>query len=72
MKNEIEVFDRQVDGSVRPVSIEALAGYKQQHAAISKFFDSLAYDKDIDKASEKMDGLQKEIAEANKKIIGKK
>jgi hypothetical protein len=73
-KTEMEVFTRQTDGSVRPVSAQTLAAYKKQHAAISEFWDN-AFDKDTDtdKAMEMMKETQKKIRDAEKeKTDGKK
>jgi hypothetical protein len=43
--NELEMFSRKADGSVRPVDAKTLALTKQQHVDIKKFWDK-AFDKD--------------------------
>jgi hypothetical protein len=71
---DMEVFTRQRDGSVKPVSAQTLAAYKKQNAAISEFWGT-AFDKgtDTDKAMELMTETQKKIREAEKeKTDGKK
>jgi hypothetical protein len=71
---DMEVFTRQPDGSVKPVSGQALAAYRKQHAAISEFWDK-AFDKSMDteKTMELMTETQKKIREAEKeKVNGKK
>ncbi len=72
--SDMEVFTRQRDGSVKPVSARTLAVHKRQHAAISEFWDK-AFDKgtDIDKAMEMMRETQQKIRDAEKeKTDGKK
>ena len=70
----MEVFTRQVDGSVWPVSAQTLAAYKKQHAAISEFWDKAFHkDTDTDKAMEMMKETQKKIRAAEReKTDGKK
>ena len=38
-RQEIEVFNRSVDGSIKPASPATLEAYKKQHAAIAEFWD---------------------------------
>ena len=72
--DDMEVFSRQRDGSVKPVSAQTLAAYKKQHAAISEFWDK-AFDKgtDTETVKERMRETQRKIREAEKeKTEGKK
>jgi hypothetical protein len=64
---DMEVFTRQRDGSVKPVSAPTLAAYKKQNAAMSEFWDK-AFDKgtNTDKAMEMMTATQKKIQDAKK------
>ena len=66
-KSDMEVFRRESDGSVRPVSDRTLAAYKKQHAAITDLWDK-AFDKDIDaeKFIERMSETQQKIQQAEK------
>ena len=59
---DMEVFTRQPDGSVKPVSTQTLQAYKKQNAAISEFWDK-AFDKKFDE--KKLPDL---IRETQKKI----
>ncbi len=72
-KNDLEVFAKAQDGSVKPVSSKTLAAYKKQHFAISEFFDS-AFDKDMDadKFSEKVQETQRKIRGAEKEMKDEK
>lgn len=38
-KEDLEAFTRKPDGTVTPVDAKTLAAFKEQHAAISKFWD---------------------------------
>jgi hypothetical protein len=64
---DLEVFTRQRDGSVRPVSARSLAAYKKQQAAIADFWDK-TFDKgaDADKFSDQMRETQRKLREADK------
>jgi hypothetical protein len=44
--NDMEVFTRQPDGSVKPVSTQTLDAYKKQNAAVSEFWNK-AFDKSM-------------------------
>jgi hypothetical protein len=71
---DMDVFTRQRDGSVKPVSAQTLAAHKKQNAAISEFWDK-AFDKgaDTDKAMELMTETQRKIRDAEReKTDGKK
>jgi hypothetical protein len=67
---DIEVFTRQLDGAVTPVSGRKLAAYKKQNAAIVDFFDQ-AFDKDTDtdKGMELMEQAQRKIQAAAKETV---
>jgi hypothetical protein len=67
--DDMEVFTRQRDGSVKPVNAQTLAAYKKQNAAISEFWNK-AFDKNTDtgKAMELMQETQKKIRDAEKEI----
>jgi hypothetical protein len=70
----MEVFIRQQDGSVIPVSAQTLAAYRKQNAAIVDFFEK-AFGKgtDTDKAMELMEEAQRKIQAAVKEMTnGKK
>lgn len=70
----MEVFTRQRDGSVRPVSAQAHAAYKEKLAAITGLWDK-ALDKDMDKEKfvESVRQTQQKIRDAEKgKIDAKK
>jgi hypothetical protein len=71
-ENELEVFERHIDGSVHPVSAGVLAAYKEQHIAISKFFEDFGKERDVEKGLERLDALVKESIKANKKITEEK
>lgn len=70
----MEVFTRQQDGSVAPVSRQTLAAYKKQNAAISTFWEkALGEGADVDKAMEMLTETQQKIQAAEKeKTDGKK
>ena len=73
-KNDMEVFTRLTNGTIRAVSAQTLAAYKKQNAAMSEFWDK-AFDRDTDtdKAMEMMKETQKKIRDAEKeKTDGKK
>jgi len=70
----MEVFTRQPDGSVKPVSTQALQAYQKQNAAISEFWDK-AFDKTFDekKLPDLIRETQKKIQEAeHQKPVDKK
>jgi hypothetical protein len=45
--NDMEIFTRQLDGSVKPVSTRTLDAYQKQNAAISEFWTN-AFDNNFD------------------------
>jgi hypothetical protein len=72
--DDMEVFTRQPDGSIRPVSTQTLQAYKKQNAAISEFWDK-AFDKKFDekKLPDLIRETQKKIQEAeHQKPVDKK
>lgn len=64
---DMEVFARQRDGSVQPVSSEKLAAFKKKNIAISEFWDKAsAKDADVDKILDSMRETQKTIQNAER------
>jgi hypothetical protein len=70
---DMEVFTRQRDGSVQPVSAQTLAAFKKQNVAISEFWDkAFSKDADPDKLEDAIRKTQKRIRDAEKeKTAGK-
>jgi len=66
-KNEAEVFMRQRDGSVRPVSTKDLEAYRKQKAAIADFWDK-AFQKQLsdDEYLDLMRETRKKIVDAER------
>jgi hypothetical protein len=66
-KGDLEVFTRERNGSVSPVSARTLAAYKKQHAAITELWDK-AFDKDMDadKFIDRLHDTQRKILDAEK------
>ncbi|HVU07667.1 MAG TPA: hypothetical protein VHG89_03895 [Verrucomicrobiae bacterium] len=60
--NDMEIFTRQSDGSVKPVSTQILDAYKKQNAAMNEFWDK-AFDTNMNE-----DKLPNLIRDAQKKI----
>ena len=72
--DDIEVFTRLADGSVKPVSTQTLQAYKKQNAAIADFFTAIwtktnASDEEI---SERVQATRKKIQDAEKEKMGEK
>jgi hypothetical protein len=66
-KGDLEVFTRERDGSVRPVSAQKLAAYKKQQTALIGLWDkAFAKDMDADKFVEGMQETQRKIQDAEK------
>ncbi len=64
---DMEAFTRQRDGSVQPVSAQALAAFKKQNAAISEFWDkAVSKDADQEKLEDSIRETQKSIRDAEK------
>jgi outer membrane lipoprotein-sorting protein len=66
--DEMEVFTRQADGSVKPASTQTLQAYKKQNAAVSDFIGTMwtntnASDEEI---SERIQATQKKIQDVEK------
>jgi hypothetical protein len=72
--DDMDVFKRQADGSVKPVDAQTLAAHKKQNVAIKELWDK-AFDKDMDgeKFLDRMKEARKKIRDAEKeKTDGKK
>jgi len=64
---DMEIFTRQRDGTVQPVSAQTLAAFKKQNAAISEFWDkAFSQDADPDKLDDTIRETQKKIRDAEK------
>lgn len=64
---DMEVFTRQRDGTVQPVSAQTLAALKKQNAAISEFWDKAFSEAvDPDKLEDLVRETQKKIRDAEK------
>jgi hypothetical protein len=66
--DDIEIFTRQTDGSVKPVSTQTLQAYKKQIAALSDFFDTMYTDTNTTDAeiSKRIQETQQKIQDAEK------
>jgi len=70
---DIEVFTRQSDGSVTPISADKLQVVKKQNAAIAEFWNkALQPDFDTSKAADLFEETQQKIQDAAKKKTGDK
>ena len=70
---EMEVFARQRDGSVQPVSGQTLQAFKKQNAAISEFWDkAFSKDADPDKLEDSIRETQKKVRDAEKEKTDEK
>jgi hypothetical protein len=67
-KDDMEVFTRQADGSVKPVSARTLQAYKQQNAAVSDFVRTTLTGTNMSDAelSERIQETQQKIQDAEK------
>jgi hypothetical protein len=64
---DMEVFTRQRDGTVQPVSAQTLAAFKKQNAAISEFWDkTFSKDADPDKLEDSIRETQKKVRDAER------
>jgi hypothetical protein len=63
--NDMEIFTRQPDGSVKPVNTQILDAYKKQNAAMDEFWNE-AFDKNMneDKLPDLMHDTQKKMQDA--------
>lgn len=69
----MEVFTRQRDGSVQPVSAQSLRAFKKEAAAISEFWDkALSKDADPDKLEDTILKTQKQLRDAEKEKADEK
>jgi hypothetical protein len=65
--DDMEVFTRQREGTVQPVSAQALAAFKKQNAAISEFWDkTFSKDAALDKLENSIRETQKKLRDAEK------
>jgi hypothetical protein len=72
-KSDNEVFTQQRDGSVKPVSTQALKAYKKQQTAWTELWDkALGEDMDADKFFDRVQQTQKKIRDAEKEKTGRK
>jgi hypothetical protein len=67
-EHDMEVFTRQHDGSVQPVSKKTLQSYKEQNAAISEFWDK-AFQKDMNdgRIGKLLQDTQKKIQDTDRR-----
>jgi hypothetical protein len=64
---DMEVFTRQRNGTVQPISAQTLAAFKKQNAAISEFWDkAFSKDADPDKIEDTIRETQKKVRDAEK------
>ena len=63
----IEVFTREADGSVKPVSTRTLLAYKQEAAAASDFFRGLPTNATDAEISERLQETRQKIQDAEKR-----
>lgn len=63
---DMEVFTRQRDGTVQPVSAQTLAAFKKQNAAIKEFWDRFWDRTDSDKLEDSIQETQKKFRDAEK------
>jgi outer membrane lipoprotein-sorting protein len=66
--DDMEVFIRQADGSVKPVSTQTLQAYKKQNAAVSDFIGTMWTNTNTsdEEISERIQAAQKKIQDAEK------
>ena len=72
--DEMEIFTRQTDGSVKAVSTQMLQAYKKQNAAVSDFFNTMQTDTNTTDAeiSKRIQETQKKIQDAEKQKTDEK
>ena len=68
--DDMEVFTRDANGSVRPASSQVLEAHKKQNAAFAEFFDNTLMATNLDSATveERIRATQKKIQETQQKI----
>jgi hypothetical protein len=64
--DDMEIFTREADGSVKPVSTQTLSAYKQQTAAVSDFFSELPTNASDVEISEQLQKTRQKIQDAEK------
>jgi hypothetical protein len=64
--DDMEIFTREADGSVKPVSTLTLSAYKEQVAAMTNFFNALPTNASDAEIEEKVHELRKNIQDAEK------
>ena len=64
--DDMEIFTREADGSVKPVSTRTLSAYKQQTAAASDFFSELPTNASDAEISEQLQKTRQKIQNAEK------
>ncbi len=64
--DSMEVFTRQADGSVKPVSARTLSAYKQQATAVSDFFSTMTTNASDAEITERIQETQQKIRDAEK------
>lgn len=64
--DDMEIFTRQADGSVKPVSTRTLSAYKQQAAAASDFFNELPTNASDSEISKRLQETRQKIQDAEK------
>ena len=62
--DSMEVFTREPDGSVKPVSTQTLSAYKQQRAAVADFFSTMPTNASDAEISERIQATQQKIRDA--------
>jgi len=70
--DDMEVFTREADGSVKPVSTRTLSAYKQQTAAVSDFFSGLPTNASDAEISKRLEETRQKIQNAEKQKTGDK
>ena len=70
--DEIEVFIRQPDGTVKPVSTKTLEAYKKQQAALPEFFNKYQTNMSNEEFDKLFQETQKKIQDAEKEKDDKK
>lgn len=68
--DDMEVFTRDANGSVRPASSQVLEAHKKQNAAFAEFFDNTLMATNLNSATveERIHGRSEEIQETQQKI----
>ncbi len=72
--DDMEVFTRLADGSVKPVSTQTLQAYKKQNAAISNFLSTIWTKTNVsdEEISERVQATRKKVQDAEKGKMGEK